>query len=159
GDAASTVFVLLPSLSDLWAVRELSNQVEHAPISVLVPAWSPERPYSSVPELGEAMAARMAAVQPSGACRIVGSCAAGLAALEAVGAAARLAAAGRAIDLLALVDTQPPRRRPALRPMHRLLPIRPGTRGVPPALHAKLMWLDILRTTARPRPDDLMRHL
>ncbi|HXM53957.1 MAG TPA: thioesterase domain-containing protein [Candidatus Dormibacteraeota bacterium] len=156
GDGADAVFVLLPTMHDLWAVRELSAQIEEASLRVLVPAWSPARPYRSLPELGAAMAATITAVQPDGPYRIVGSCAAGQAAVEA---ASRLAASGRAVDLLALVDTQPPRPRTALQPLHRLLAIRPGSWGVPPALFAKLLWLDLLRASGPPDPDALMRHL
>src|ERR1041385_694481 len=96
GGASTNVFVLLPTLHDLWAVRELGAQVD-ATLHVLVPAWSPRRPYASVPSLGASVATTIRTIQPRGPYRIVGSCAAGQTAIEA---ASRLAGEDLAVALL-----------------------------------------------------------
>jgi hypothetical protein len=153
GDPARTVFVLLPTMHDLWAVRELSARVEEASIRVLVPAWSHTRPYVGVAGLGEDIAAAVRAIQPGGPYRLIGSCTAGQAAMEA---ASQLAKAGSAVDLLALVDTRAPGRRKP----RSLVGLMPGGRGSLVELGSlipKLLWLD----RARPglSPEELMMHL
>jgi hypothetical protein len=153
---ATNVFVLLPTMHDLWAVRELSARIPGAAFQVLVPGWAPARPYTSMPALGASMAGAIQAVQPHGPYRLVGSCAAGQAAVEA---AMRLAGGGDAFDLLALVDTRAPA--PVDRPpsLLGLMPVgRGGWRDLG-ELVPKLLWLDRMRAAGHLPPDRLLAHL
>jgi hypothetical protein len=153
GDA--NVFVLLPSMHDVWAVRELSARVGTAAIHVLLPAWSTSRPFVGVPALGDRMAATMRSIQPAGPYRIVGSCTAGLAAAEA---ASRLAGAGHDVPLLALVNTDAPGLA-APAPLDGLMPGIPTSRPGEVSLLTKLRWLDQARAELGLPPDDVMLHL
>jgi aryl carrier-like protein len=154
GDAARTIFVLLPTMHDLWAVRELSARIDEASIHVLVPAWSPSRPYVSVARLGEDIAASIRAILPHGPYRLIGSCTAGQAAMEA---ASHLSSAGSAVDLLALVDTRAPARRKSPRSLVGLMPGGRGSLVELGSLIPKLLWLDRARSSLS--PDELMLHL
>jgi thioesterase domain-containing protein len=153
GGASTNVFVLLPTLHDLWAVRELGAQVD-ATLHVLVPAWSPRRPYASVPSLGASVATTIRTIQTRGPYRIVGSCAAGQTAIEA---ASRLAGEDLAVALLVLLDTGAPRAGAAARPLHRMLPVERSRWAELGSLVIKLAWLDRVRPSLT--PDQLMLHL
>ncbi len=156
GNTQNTVFVLLPALYDLHKVRALSGRLPDASFHVLVPAWSPERPYAGIPALGSAIAEMITSLQPQAPCRIIGHCGAGLAAYHA---ASLLRARGAPVRLLALLDTSHPRAHGSRRRLAGMLPIEDlGRLDLRPVI-AKLDRLEEFRAARDTGRPELMLHL
>jgi hypothetical protein len=151
----TTAFVLLPALYDLHKVRALTGRLPEVSFHVLVPAWSPARPYVGIPSLSSEIVETIRSLQPKGPYRIVGHCGGGLVAYEA---ASLLRREGEHVSLLALLDTRHPRAPGERRRLAYTLPMDLEAQDLEP-VRAKLDWLEELRASPSASRQELMLHL
>jgi hypothetical protein len=156
GNQQKAVFVLLSALYDLPKVRALSARLPDASFHVLVPAWSPARPYVGIPALGHRVAEAMRSLLPEGEYRIIGHCGSGLAAYEA---ASVLRHDNVRIRRLVLLDTDHPHAAGAHRRLAEMLPVDDQEHLDVRAVASKLDWLEELRASPDLGRQELMLHV